>query len=264
MTSDNPQVGVTVLGSGSSGNAIVVHTETDGFLIDAGFSARELKRRMREAGIDESLIRAIIVSHEHGDHVRGLRVCAKQLQVPIYANRRTADAIRQREKDLGQVHVFASGNPFRVGECQVEPFSIPHDANDPVGFVIRWHDRKIGLATDLGHASHLVCYQLKSCDLLVVESNHDIQMLSRSERPWSLKQRILSRHGHLSNAASMELLQRVLDERTKHLVLAHASQECNRYELVEESIQTCLAGLGREDISAYVAKQDSWLPTVWV
>lgn len=264
MILDNSKVGVTVLGSGSNGNAIVIHTATDALLIDAGFSSRELRRRMREAGIEESLIRAIVVSHEHGDHVRGLRICAKQLDVPIYANRRTADAIRQREKNLGQVHVFASGNPFRVGDYQLEPFSIPHDANDPVGFIIRRQDRKIGLATDLGHASHLVCYQLKNCDLLVVESNHDVEMLSRSERPWSLKQRILSRHGHLSNEASMELLQKVLDKRTKYLVLAHASQECNRYELVEESIRDCLATLKRDDITALVAKQDSWLPTIWV
>lgn len=264
MTLDNSQVGVTVLGSGSSGNAIAIHTATDGLLIDAGFSARELRRRMREAEVDESLIRAIVVSHEHTDHMFGLRVCAKQLGVPIYANRMTADAIRQREKDLGQVHVFASGSPFKVGDCQLEPFSIPHDANDPVGFIVRWQDRKIGIATDLGHASHLVCYQLKSCDLLVVESNHDVQMLSRSERPWSLKQRILSRHGHLSNKASMELLERVLDERTKYLVLAHASRECNKYELVEENIRGCLAELGRDDIAAFVARQDSWLPTLWV
>lgn len=258
------KLGITVLGSGSRGNAIVVHTPTEALLVDAGFSARETFRRMQEAGLDHHLIKAIVVSHEHTDHIRGVRVCAKRLNVPVYSNRQTAEVLRERDEDWGQLRIFASGSAFSVGGFDVQPFSIPHDANDPVGFVVRCGDRKVGLATDLGHASHMVCYQLRGCDLLVLESNHDISLLRDSSRPWSLKQRILGRHGHLSNDDSMALLETVLDVRTRHIILAHASQECNRYELVKDCVLQRLAKLGRTDIAAHVARQEEHLPTVWL
>ena len=265
MAATHTELGITVLGSGSAGNATLIQTGKEAILIDAGFSARELRRRLDMAGVDHRLIRGIILSHEHSDHVRGVRVCASQLGIPIFSNRETATALRYREKrDLGELSIFGVGSPFQVGEFAVEPFSIPHDANDPVGFVVRCAGRKVGVATDLGHASHLVCYQLRECDLLIVESNHDVRMLSSSSRPWSLKQRILGRHGHLSNQASMELLKRVIHARTRHLVLAHASQECNRYELVEAQVAQCLSELERQDIASAVARQDRPLPTIWL
>ncbi len=264
MIQEIAPIGVTVLGSGSRGNATVIHTHSEAILIDAGFSAREIRRRMSEAGIDESLLKAIVVSHEHGDHVRGLRVCAKQLDIPVYSNRGTADVLRDRNHAAEQLHIFASGSPFDVGTFSIEPFSIPHDANDPVGFVVRCDNRKIGIATDLGHASQLVRYQLQKCDLLMVESNHDIPMLQRSARPWRLKQRILSRHGHLSNEASMDLLKGVVDARTKHVVLAHASSECNSYDLVERNAVECLKEMGQQDIIPVVATQDHFQKTIWI
>ena len=261
---EQERVGITVLGSGSNGNAIVLHRQGEAILVDAGFSARELRRRLREAGIDETALRAVIVSHEHIDHIKGLRVCARQLGLPIYSNRGTAAAVRDREKDIGRLNIFTAGTPFDIGGFSVEPFSIPHDASDPMGFVIRVDGAKVGLATDLGHVSHLVSYQLRECDALIVESNHDMGMLQHSRRPWSLKQRIMGRHGHLSNRKSMELVRDVLHERTRHLILAHASRECNRYELVEQSARQCLMDLGRPDIVPLVARQDQSLPTVWL
>ena len=264
MAQVTSRLGVTVLGSGSQGNALVVHSATEALLVDAGFTARELQRRLGEAGLDPGLLKAILVSHEHADHVRGLGVSARHYGIPVYCNRLTAEVLRSRDEDLGQITIFAVGAAFRVGEFEVEPFSIPHDANDPVGFVIRTAGFKIGLATDLGHASHLVCHHLQACDLLVVESNHEIAMLRDSTRPWPLKQRILGRHGHLSNADSMDLLKRVVHARTRFLVLAHASTECNRYELVERYAADCLAGLGRPDVTIRVARQDTWLPTLWL
>jgi len=258
------RLGVTVLGSGSRGNAIVVSGPGGGILFDAGFSGRELHRRLREADISPSVLQAIVVSHEHSDHVSGLRVTAKRLGVPVYSNRGTASAIRHREDNMGPMHVFSAGAPFRVADLTIEPFSIPHDATDPVGFAIHWRDRKIGLATDLGHASHLICYQLQGCDALIVESNHDVRMLQNSRRPWTLKQRILGRHGHLSNDTSMDLLRRVVTDRTRHIVLAHASEECNRYDLIEQCARECLDTLGRGDIEPLVATQNAVLPTVWI
>ena len=206
MAQVTSRLGVTVLGSGSQGNALVVHSATEALLVDAGFTARELQRRLGEAGLDPGLLKAILVSHEHADHVRGLGVSARHYGIPVYCNRLTAEVLRSRDEDLGQITIFAVGAAFRVGEFEVEPFSIPHDANDPVGFVIRTAGFKIGLATDLGHASHLVCF----------------------------------------------------------LVLAHASTECNRYELVERYAADCLAGLGRPDVTIRVARQDTWLPTLWL
>lgn len=257
-------IGVTVLGSGSRGNCLVVHAADGAILVDAGFSAKELRRRLRVAQVDEALIRAVLVSHEHEDHVRGLDVVGRQLDVPVFANRMTVEAVRDRTGLKASTHVFASGSVFPVGDMSVEPFSIPHDAIDPVGFVIEWQGRRIGIATDLGHVSHLTRNRLRACDLLVVESNHDIAMLRDSRRPWSLKQRVLSRHGHLSNEASMELVREVVCERTRHLVLAHASQECNQYELVERKAVECLSEIGRPDIAPQVARQDDALPTLWL
>jgi phosphoribosyl 1,2-cyclic phosphodiesterase len=264
MAIHGERVGITILGSGSRGNATVVHTENEAILIDAGFSARELRKRMARAEVDEKLVRAILVTHEHSDHVCGLRVCAKQLGVPVYANRGTAEVLRSRDDKLGALTIFAPGSSFGVGPFTVEPFTIPHDAYDPVAFVVKLGAIKLGIATDLGHVNALVSHQLKACDALVVESNHDIGMLRNSDRTWSLKQRILSRHGHLSNDDGLELLRKVLHARTRHVVMAHASRDCNEYELVEAGVRQCLVELGREDVQLHVATQDDGVQTIWV
>jgi phosphoribosyl 1,2-cyclic phosphodiesterase len=257
--------GITVLGSGSRGNAIFLHGRQDGgILIDAGFSGIEVRRRLAAVGISEEDVRAILISHEHDDHTRALGTLAKRWQVPIYTNRLTAQALRDRIKNLGPVTVFGAGTSFKVAEFEIEPFSIPHDAIDPVGFVVERQGLKVGVATDLGHASSLVSHLLQECDALVLESNHDIPLLQESARPWSLKQRVLSRHGHLSNEACMALFRQVVHSKTKHVILAHASQDCNRYELVESSVRQCLADLNRQDIGAHIARQDAPLPTIWL
>jgi phosphoribosyl 1,2-cyclic phosphodiesterase len=264
MSESSPALGITVLGSGSRGNALVVHGAGTAVLLDAGFSARELEQRLEQSGLAPTALQAIIVSHEHADHVRGLRVFAERYSLPVFANRGTAMVLRQRDAHLGQLRLFAAGNPFEVGPFSVYPFSIPHDANDPVAFVLQTGARRIGIATDLGHVNHLVTHQLRECDALILESNHDLELLGSSTRPWALKQRILSRHGHLSNAACMELLGAVVHARTRHVVMAHASTECNRYELVTKLVGDCLLRLGRTDITAHVARQDAPLPTFWL
>lgn len=264
MSDPGERVGITILGSGSGGNAIAIHSARETLLIDAGFSAREVRRRLEASGIDEKNVRAVLVTHEHSDHVKGLRVLAEQLAVPIYANRGTAEVLRSRDTKLGKLVIFAPGSPFSVGEFLVEPFTIPHDAYDPVAFVVKHGPVKLGIATDLGHVNHLVSHQLQACDALVIESNHDLEMLRNADRSWSLKQRIIGRHGHLSNEAGLDLLRQVLHERTRHIVLAHASRECNDYGLVETGLRRCLAELGREDIEWQVATQDEGARTVWV
>ncbi|NOY82736.1 MAG: MBL fold metallo-hydrolase [Kiritimatiellaeota bacterium] len=258
-------LGITVLGSGSSGNALVLHAGEVALLLDAGFSAREFTRRCAAADVDPGQICAIIVSHEHRDHIAGLGPVARRLGVPVYCNRLTGEAIRQGlPRPPAKLHLFASGNPFSINGIEIEPFSIPHDAIDPVAFVFRCQGLKVGIATDLGYASQLTQHRLLGCDALIIESNHDIAMLRESRRPWALKQRIMSRHGHLSNDASMELVGKVVNERTRCLILAHASQECNRYELVEQQAARRLAEMERTNISSHVARQDEPLPTLWL
>ena len=257
-------VGVAVLGSGSQGNAVAILTGDTVILLDAGFSGIELHRRLESAGIEASRISAIVITHEHDDHIKGLRVSANQWQIPVFCNRLTAAAIRDRSAAPERLQLFTPGAPFDVGKIRIQPFSIPHDAVDPVGFTFTVNGVKIGVATDLGHASHLVCQHLLECDLLILESNHDVAMLHNSGRPWSLKKRILGRHGHLSNDDSMALLQKVIHPRTRHVIFAHASQECNRYELIEKCASTCLAGLGRTDLRPLVARQAACLPVLWL
>lgn len=258
-------LGLTVLGSGSSGNALVLQAGDDAILLDSGFSARDFERRCGTAGVDPGQVRAIVVSHEHRDHIAGLGPVARRLGVPVYCNRMTREAIRQAlRRPPANFCIFSSGNSFEINGFEIEPFSIPHDAIDPVAFVFRWKGIKVGIATDFGYASQLIQHQLEGCDALVLESNHDIEMLRDSNRPWHLKQRILSRHGHLSNDASMELLSKVVDDRTHCLVLAHASRECNRYELIEKRASQCLSEINRTGIHSQVARQEEPLPTLWI
>ncbi|MFA4943719.1 MAG: MBL fold metallo-hydrolase [Lentisphaeria bacterium] len=259
-----PELGLTVLGSGSSGNAAVLHTPEGAVLIDAGFSARELRRRLALAGIAEDQLRAILVTHEHADHICGLRVLAKALKLPVYVSRDTAQALRDRElAPGGTLCLFLPGGAFRIGALTVQPFSIPHDAVEPVAFTFHWNRRKLGFATDLGHANGLAQHHLRECDLLVVESNHDPGLLMASNRPLPLKQRIRGRNGHLSNQDCAGLLRRVLDGRTRHLVLAHASRECNDAKLIAACAGECLRDLGRTDLVPQIASQDTPLPTLW-
>lgn len=252
------------MGSGSAGNALVVHTRQGAILVDAGFSGRELQRRLQHSQIDESDILGIVVSHEHQDHVKGLRVLARRWDVPVYANSGTAAVVRRKHDDFPAVKLFSAGQSFDVGPFRVLPFSIPHDAADPVAFAVEAFDHKIGIATDLGHVSHVTEHHLRDCEALVLESNHDPAMLRDCDRPWRLKRRIMSRHGHLSNEASMELLRAVLAARTRHVVLAHASRECNRYDLIESTVADCLGAVGRSDIAPLVARQDEPAATCWL
>ncbi len=257
-------LGITVLGSGSRGNSLIVHGSGSSLLVDVGFSLREFRRRLEIAGIDEGCLRAVLVSHEHSDHVKGLRVVSQQLNLPVYCNRGTGEMIRDRGLSPERLSLFAAGTPFTIDEFTIEPFSIPHDAIDPMGFIIRNATSKIGIVTDLGHVGSMVCHHLRECDILVVESNHEIELVHQSSRPWSLKQRIIGRHGHLSNTASMELIRKVLHSRTRHLILAHASQDCNCYKLVKSYAEKNLLEMGRADVTAQVAQQNEVLPTVWI
>lgn len=257
------KLAITVLGSGSRGNAMVIHDGSDGILVDAGFSAVDLRRRLAKAGVAEGMLRGIIVTHEHSDHVRGVRVLSQQLNLPVFATGETSRFLRGEDCKLGPLRVFAAGQQFEVAGFTIRSFSIPHDAADPIGLVISRGSLRAGVATDLGHVTRLVEQHLRECDILLLESNHDIKMVYACDRPMHIKQRILGNNGHLCNQVAMELLAKVLHPKTRHLILGHISRECNTHGLVERCARECLEQLKRADLNPRIALQDDVLETFW-
>ncbi len=236
---------VCVLASGSSGNCTFVSSGETAILIDAGLSGRETVRRLEQIGVPLQQIRAVCVSHEHNDHTAGLRVLHRRHGIALYGNSGTVDALC-RNRQLHELHwnVFATGTPFEIGDLTVEPFSVPHDAYEPVGFVVRRGDTSVGVVTDMGVSTTLIRQRLKSCQAVVVEANHDERMLQDARRPWHLKQRILGHQGHLSNRAAAAMVAEIAGRDLRHVFLAHLSEECNRQELALQTAQRMLAEAG--------------------
>ncbi|MGD0730734.1 MAG: MBL fold metallo-hydrolase [Terracidiphilus sp.] len=299
----------TVLASGSKGNSTVVSGGRTRILVDAGLSCRELFRRMRLAGEEPETLDAIIITHEHSDHINGLAVTARKLGIPVYFTEgthrawmrwltprrqmtyaqwieqcRKQAAERQAETEPDQVECepddpaadllaeevqpepaaspataqppsrkedptwlpaveyFQAGCPFEIGDIAVSPFTIPHDAADPVGFVFRAEGVRMAFATDLGYIPPNVKAQLKGVDLLLLESNHDLEMLRDGPYPWSVKQRVLSRVGHLSNEAAADFLENGYDGQAAYVILAHLSESNNLPELARVSAERALNG----------------------
>ncbi len=251
----------SALGSGSSGNAFVIADETGGLIIDLGFSRRELLRRMAIAGISDRCLCAAAITHEHDDHTKGCRVFCDELGIPLYASRQTTVMLDRKGKLPHLVRAFEPGAPFLVGDMEVEPFSVQHDAVEPVGFVIRNREYKIGLATDLGEVNRLAMQRLCDCDMLVLESNYDQEMLRNSDRELRLKRRIAGRSGHLDNLAACAALEQLLTPRTRVLLLAHVSRDCNTPDIVRECCRRKLLELGREDVRFEVIPRDEPLGT---
>ena len=241
---------VCILGSGSSGNCIYVGSDATHILIDAGLSGQETVRRLEAVGVDIDRICGICLTHEHDDHKAALGVLQRRLGVPLYANRGTIEAL-ERDAKLRQVQwtMFTNGSPFEVGDLTVEPFSVPHDSYDPVGFVVSHAGARVGIVTDMGMATELIRARLRGCQVVVVESNHDEQMLKDADRPWSLKQRIAGRQGHLSNAQAGALLAEIAGEMLKVAFLAHLSADCNRPALALKTVTKALAEAGHGHVA---------------
>ena len=254
----------TILASGSSGNC--AHLESDGvrLLIDAGLSARQIRQRLLGIGRAPENLSGILITHEHSDHIQGLGVLASKLNIPIYCNRLTKEAIEQQFKGARfEFRLFSTGASFEVGGVGVDTFSVPHDACDPVGFLLRTAGGNIGFLTDLGHATKLVIERVRSARALVLEANHDLKLLQDdTKRPWSVKQRIVSRHGHLSNEAAAEVAVQIVSAELQHLYLGHLSGDCNRPELAHRVVSQSLAKTGATHIRIEVASQETPCPTL--
>jgi phosphoribosyl 1,2-cyclic phosphodiesterase len=201
---------VCILASGSSGNSIYVESARARILIDAGLSGKEIGRRLETIGVNLAGIRAVCVTHEHDDHTAALGILHRRFGIPLYANAGTVQAIEQGDKLRdAKWTLFTTGSAFPIGDLRLEPFSVPHDSYDPVGFVVSSGDDRAGIVTDMGMATGLVRERLKGCRILVIETNHDEKMLQDADRPWVLKQRIAGRQGHFSNRQAAELIAEV-------------------------------------------------------
>lgn len=254
---------LTILGSGSSGNCAYVETAETRLLVDAGFSARQIRERLATIGRVPESLTAILITHEHSDHICGLAGIAAKLGIPVYCNRATQDEIIRLLEVPLDFRLFASGASFEVGDIGVDTFSIPHDAQDPVGFLLRTGVGSIGFATDLGHFTRLVGERVRHANVLVLESNHDVRMLQEcTRRPWSLKQRILSRHGHLSNESAAEAVEQIMTAEMRHLYLGHLSRECNKPELAFRAVHASLQKIGASHCRLELTSQSVPCPTL--
>ncbi|MGA3178836.1 MAG: MBL fold metallo-hydrolase [Verrucomicrobiota bacterium] len=252
----------TILGSGSGGNCAYLETPLTRLLIDAGLSGRQIRRRLASIGRSPETLHGILITHEHSDHVAGLVGLAAKLQLPIFCNRLTRDAIEAQLQIQINARIFQTGASFEVGDVMVDTFSVPHDANDPVGFLLRTASGNIGFLTDLGHATKLVIERVRSANVLLLEANHDLQMLRDDpRRPWSLKQRILSRHGHLSNDGAADLVEQVVSAGLARLYLGHLSRDCNRPELAHRVVSQRLQQVGATHVQIESTSQDCPCPT---
>lgn len=220
-------LGVCILASGSKGNAIFISSGDTSLLIDAGLSGIEIERRLKSRGLDPKDLDAVLVTHEHHDHIHGVGVLSRRFKLPVYINSKTQKAAVSQLGNLHAFKTFECGLMFTINDLAIHPFSTSHDAIDPCGFTVNQNGTKIGIATDLGIATAMVKEHLKDCSLLILEANHDEQMLIDGPYPWPVKQRIKSRNGHLSNAASKILLNELQHDGLKHVMLAHLSETNN-------------------------------------
>ncbi len=241
-----------ILGSGSAGNAALLQSDATRVLVDAGFSAKKLGELLAGAGESLARIDAIFLTHEHSDHAAALTGLARHPHIRVFANRATAQALQRPLKHRVNWQLFETGATFRFRDFEVSSFAVPHDAQDPVGFVIAHGQdgdlfaprRSVAWLTDLGHAPAHVRERIREADVLVVEANHCPQMLQAdTKRPWSTKQRISGRHGHLSNLAARELLESISSPRWRHVFLTHLSRDCNTPAAVEAACGPALAAL---------------------
>ena len=251
---------ICLLASGSKGNSLLVESGQTRLLIDAGLSARELRKRLESVGVDAASLNALLITHEHTDHVRGLGPLVRQLNLPVYLQTDLARKLPDVGK-LACVHEFADGEDFMVNDLIISPFAITHDALAPVGFTLSGEQGKVGVATDLGIATRLVAERLQGCRALIIETNHDEELLRDGPYPWKLKQRVRSNHGHLSNSAGSSLLKTLLWNGLETVFLGHLSEINNRPKLAIDAVNQVLDRQTMCAPSVFVGQQH--LPMMW-
>ncbi|MDH5357337.1 MAG: MBL fold metallo-hydrolase [Gammaproteobacteria bacterium] len=248
------------LGSGSRGNATLISQGKTTLLVDCGFSARETEKRLQGFGLDASELSAIVVTHEHADHVNGVRVLARKYQLPVYATAGTAGCMSADLVEL--ITEFSCHDVFEIGDIEVHPFPVPHDAREPSQFVFTNGQHRLGLLTDVGTVTPVIEQALSQCDALLLEANHDIDMLDNGDYPDHLKYRVAGRLGHLNNVQSATLLEKIDTTHLQHIVAMHLSEKNNSPDIVSPLFAQALQC---EQSWISIAKQDTgfdWRETI--
>lgn len=240
---------VCTLASGSSGNSLIIQTESTKILVDAGISLRKIISRLKRLNLEISDIDAVIVTHEHTDHA----VSVPNTDLPTFVSSETLNLWKDKVKNL---EVFETGSSFYINGMFITPFSVPHDALDPVGFTLEEDNKKFGIVTDIGSVTALVIERLRGSNILVIEFNHDDKILQDGPYPWELKQRIKSRLGHLSNSQAAKLLFSLLHSDLYHVVLAHLSETNNKPDLALRSAKSVIKKKGALETKLTVAPRD--------
>lgn len=252
---------LAVLGSGSSGNSsLVCHGETR-ILVDAGLSARQLCKRLEMLGVEADSLTAILLTHEHSDHTCGLDVFCRKRDIPIYATLHTSTLVQEGLKSSLSWMRFQAGDSFSIGGVEILTFPVPHDAVDPVGFRFDCEGSKLGLLTDVGQVTKLIVERLRGVDTLFTEANYDVKMLQDdTRRPWSIKQRISNRHGHLSNEQAADLVGGIAQPNLHRIVLGHLSSDCNASDVATKVIRERLQSDGFPDVTVECASRTEPMP----
>lgn len=242
-----------VLGSGSKGNCTLVEAGTSSLLIDAGFSGKEIERRLAVIDRHPSSLSGILVTHEHNDHISGVGVLSRRYKLPVYLNSGTYKAAEKKLGKLAELRIFTTGESFRLEDVKVHPFAVSHDTADPVGFVVENNDLRLGYCTDTGRVTRLIEYHLRSCHALILEANHDPHMLRSGPYPLYLQQRIQSSGGHLENREALIFANRLAGNGLRHLVLAHLSETNNHPDLVVKEAMRAFPA--NKDFKVHLADQ---------
>jgi phosphoribosyl 1,2-cyclic phosphodiesterase len=249
-------VKIYILASGSKGNAILVENNYTRILIDNGLSLKELKNRLKSSDVDPCTVSAILVTHEHSDHIKGVGAFARAYKIPIYLSNGTLMSGSWKLGNIDKQIIITAGKNISIGEFIVMPFSIPHDTAEPLAFTIHSGNEKLGIVTDLGYVPQHVMERIKDCSFLILESNHDLDMLLKGPYPWQLKQRIMGRFGHISNKTAASKLLDIVNPRLKSIVLAHLSQENNTPETALKASVESLSQFQERNFELSVALQD--------
>lgn len=256
------------IASGSSGNAVYVGTEDTHILVDAGISNRRIEQGLSELGISANDLNALVITHEHSDHVKGLGVFLRRHEIPLYATAGTIRALHENQMldgvEYSLVHEIHAEHIFSVGGLRLLPFSVDHDAAEPVAYRIMSHQKALAVATDMGHFTDKIIEHLLELDAILLESNHDVRMVEAGAYPYHLKRRILGDFGHLSNENAGKLLGKILHDGLKYVLLGHLSRENNFPELAYETVRCEISNVSRffdaKDFSIAVASRDRLSP----